>query len=435
MKKIVLPIGKREEEVFLPEEKILYDIHGNPASERDSIAEAALEAIRNPIGTKPLSELVQAGEKVAVIVSDITRMVGTAEFLPVIVNELNAAGIADENITVIIATGTHRDHTPEEDIVVCGEEMVRRVKIHQHDCRNDAELVDMGVTSRGTPILIDKYAADADKVIITGSVSLHPMAGFGGGRKAVMPGISGYKTIMHNHAMALADKVGDGCNPACETSVLGNNPLHEDMTEVCAKLNPVFLLNTVFTPDGKLHEVVAGHWYQAWEKGCQDLLQMAGIPIKQQADVVFASAGGFPKDMNLYQSCKTHMNAVFAVKKGGILILTLDCPDIKEPAIFTDWFAKDDILQFEKDVRQDFSIPAFVAFKSRCIVNSLTTYLVTRPENFDFVRKTGQIPVASLAEAWELAQKKLAADGKDDYTITIMSHAPSTLPILVQEKK
>ena len=207
------------------------------------------------------------------------------------------------------------------------------------------------------------------------------------------------------------------------------------MTEVCAKLNPVFLLNTVFTPDGKLHEVVAGHWYQAWEKGCQDLLQMAGIPIKQQADVVFASAGGFPKDMNLYQSCKTHMNAVFAVKKGGILILTLDCPDIKEPAIFTDWFAKDDILQFEKDVRQDFSIPAFVAFKSRCIVNSLTTYLVTRPENFDFVRKTGQIPVASLAEAWELAQKKLAADGKDDYTITIMSHAPSTLPILVQEKK
>lgn len=435
MKKIVLPIGKREEEVFLPEEKILYDIHGNPASERDSIAEAALEAIRNPIGTKPLSELVQAGEKVAVIVSDITRMVGTAEFLPAIVNELNAAGIADENITVIIATGTHRAHTPEEDIVVCGEEMVRRVKIHQHDCRNDAELVDMGVTSRGTPILIDKYAADADKVIITGSVSLHPMAGFGGGRKAVMPGISGYKTIMHNHAMALADKVGYGCNPACETSVLENNPLHEDMTEVCAKLNPVFLLNTVFTPDGKLHEVVAGHWYQAWEKGCQDLLQMAGIPIKQQADVVFASAGGFPKDMNLYQSCKTHMNAVFAVKKGGILILTLDCPDIKEPAIFTDWFAKDDILQFEKDVRQDFSIPAFVAFKSRCIVNSLTTYLVTRPENFDFVRKTGQIPVASLAEAWELAQKKLAADGKDDYTITIMSHAPSTLPILVQEKK
>lgn len=433
MKKIVLPIGKREEEVLLPEDKILYDIHGNPAAEKESIAEAALEAIRNPIGTKPLKELVAKGEKIAVVVSDITRMVGTAEFLPVIINELNEAGIADSDITIIIATGTHRAHTPEEDVVVCGQDIVNRIKIHQHDCRNKDELVDMGVTSFGTPILIDKYAAEADNVIITGSVSLHPMAGFGGGRKAVMPGISGYATIMHNHAMALADKVGEGCNPACETSMLENNPLHEDMTEVCAKLAPAFLVNTVFTPDGKLHEVVAGHWYKAWEKGCQDLLKMAGIPIKEQADVVFASAGGFPKDMNLYQSCKTHMNAVFAVKKGGILILTLDCPDIKEPAIFTDWFAKDDILQFEKDVRADFSIPAFVAFKSRCIVNSLTTYLVTRPENFEFVRKTGQIPVATLAEAWELAQQKLAEQGKADYKITIMSHAPSTLPILSGE--
>lgn len=432
MKKFVLPIGEREESVFLPEDKILYDIHGNKASEQESIAEEALKAIRNPIDSKPLQELVAAGDRVAVVVSDITRMVGTAEFLPVIINELNAAGIKDEDITIVIATGTHRGHTPEEDIIVCGKEIAGRIKIHQHDCKDKENLVDLGVTSRGTPILIDRYVAEADKVIITGSVSLHPMAGFGGGRKAVMPGVSGYETIMHNHAMALADNVGEGCNPACETSLLKNNPLHEDMVEVCAKLAPAFLLNTVFTPDGKLHEVVAGHWLTAWEKGCRDLLTMAGVPIKEQADVVFASAGGFPKDMNLYQSCKSHMNAVFAVKKGGILILTLDCPDIKEPAIFTDWFAKDDILQFEKDVRANFSIPAFVAFKTRCIVNSLTTYLVTRPENFEFVRKTGQIPVASLEEAWSLAQKKLQEQSKDDYKITIMSHAPATLPILEQ---
>ncbi len=432
MKKFVLPIGEREESVFLPEDKILYDIHGNKASEQENIAEEALKAIRNPIDSKPLQEIVAAGDRVAVVVSDITRMVGTAEFLPVIINELNAVGIKDENITIVIATGTHRGHTPEEDIIVCGKEIAGRIKIHQHDCKDKENLVDLGVTSRGTPILINRYVAEADKVIITGSVSLHPMAGFGGGRKAVMPGVSGYETIMHNHAMALADNVGEGCNPACETSLLKNNPLHEDMVEVCAKLAPAFLLNTVFTPDGKLHEVVAGHWLTAWEKGCRDLLTMAGVPIKEQADVVFASAGGFPKDMNLYQSCKSHMNAVFAVKKGGILILTLDCPDIKEPAIFTDWFAKNDILQFEKDVRANFSIPAFVAFKTRCIVNSLTTYLVTRPENFEFVRKTGQIPVASLEKAWSLAQKKLQEQGKDDYKITIMSHAPATLPILEQ---
>ena len=430
MKKYQLPYGNGFQEVTLPEEKVLYDIHGNKADVLEDITAATLAAVRCPIASQPLQKVVRKGDKVAVIVSDVTRLVRTAEFLPVIISEINAAGVPDEDITIIVATGTHRAHTHDEDIAVCGKDIVKRIKIHQHDSRNNEELTDLGVTSFGTPILIDSYVAEADKVIITGAVSLHPMAGFGGGRKAVIPGVSGHATIMHNHAIALAPKVGDGCNPLCETGLLEGNPLHEDMVEVTKKLDPAFLVNMVFTPEGKLHEVVAGHWYKAWEKGCKDLVAMAGVPIKELADVVFASAGGSPKDMNLYQSCKAHMNAVFAVKKGGIMILTLECPDIKEPAIFTDWFSKSDVLQFEKDVRADFSIPAFVAFKTRCIVNSLTTYLVTKPENFEFVRQTGQIPVASLEEAWLLTQQELAKQGKDDYKITIMGHASATMPVL-----
>lgn len=430
MKKYQLPYGNGFQEVTLPEEKVLYDIHGNKADVLEDITAATLAAVRCPIASQPLQKVVRKGDKVAVIVSDVTRLVRTAEFLPVIISEINAAGVPDEDITIIVATGTHRAHTHDEDIAVCGKDIVKRIKIHQHDSRNNEELTDLGVTSFGTPILIDSYVAEADKVIITGAVSLHPMAGFGGGRKAVMPGVSGHATIMHNHAIALAPKVGDGCNPLCETGLLEGNPLHEDMVEVTKKLDPAFLVNMVFTPEGKLHEVVAGHWYKAWEKGCKDLVAMAGVSIKELADVVFASAGGSPKDMNLYQSCKAHMNAVFAVKKGGIMILTLECPDIKEPAIFTDWFSKSDVLQFEKDVRADFSIPAFVAFKTRCIVNSLTTYLVTKPENFEFVRQTGQIPVASLEEAWLLTQQELAKQGKDDYKITIMGHASATMPVL-----
>ena len=430
MKKYQLPYGNGFQEVTLPEEKVLYDIHGNKADVLEDITAATLAAVRCPIASQPLQKVVRKGDKVAVIVSDVTRLVRTAEFLPVIISEINAAGVPDEDITIIVATGTHRAHTHDEDIAVCGKDIVKRIKIHQHDSRNNEELTDLGVTSFGTPILIDSYVAEADKVIITGAVSLHPMAGFGGGRKAVMPGVSGHATIMHNHAIALAPKVGDGCNPLCETGLLEGNPLHEDMVEVTKKLDPAFLVNMVFTPEGKLHEVVAGHWYKAWEKGCKDLVAMACVPIKELADVVFASAGGSPKDMNLYQSCKAHMNAVFAVKKGGIMILTLECPDIKEPAIFTDWFSKSDVLQFEKDVRADFSIPAFVAFKTRCIVNSLTTYLVTKPENFEFVRQTGQIPVASLEEAWLLTQQELAKQGKDDYKITIMGHASATMPVL-----
>ena len=315
MKKYQLPYGNGFQEVTLPEEKVLYDIHGNKADVLEDITAATLAAVRCPIASQPLQKVVRKGDKVAVIVSDVTRLVRTAEFLPVIISEINAAGVPDEDITIIVATGTHRAHTHDEDIAVCGKDIVKRIKIHQHDSRNNEELTDLGVTSFGTPILIDSYVAEADKVIITGAVSLHPMAGFGGGRKAVMPGVSGHATIMHNHAIALAPKVGDGCNPLCETGLLEGNPLHEDMVEVTKKLDPAFLVNMVFTPEGKLHEVVAGHWYKAWEKGCKDLVAMAGVPIKELADVVFASAGGSPKDMNLYQSCKAHMNAVFAVKR------------------------------------------------------------------------------------------------------------------------
>lgn len=430
MKKYTLPMGKGFEEILLPEEKVIYDINGNPSEVCADVEQAVLEAIRNPIGTEPLRQIVAAGEKVAIVISDITRLCGTSIFLPIIIEELNSVGVKDEDITIVVSTGTHRGHTPEEDEIVCGKNIASRIRIVQHDSRNKSELVHLGVTSSGNSVAVNKYAAEADRVIITGGVSLHPFAGFGGGRKAVMPGISAYDSIMHNHAMSMSPVEGGGCNKACDASLLEGNPVHKDMVEACGLLNPDFLLNTVYTPGGEISEIVAGHWYDAWEKGCKDLLAMSGVEIEQLADVVIASAGGYPKDLNLYQATKCHMNAQFAVKKGGIMIFTLDCPDIKEPAVFTDCFSRNDLEQFEKDIRANFTIPAFVAFKSRSIISDVTAYLVTRSENFDFVRRTGHIPCKSLEEAWNLAQERLAAQGRKDYTVTIMGHASATLPIL-----
>ena len=258
------------------------------------------------------------------------------------------------------------------------------------------------------------------------------MAGYGGGRKAVVPGIAGFDTIMRNHALALAETPGAGCNPACDAGLLAGNPFHEDMQEACALVAPDFLVNTVFTTDGDLYEVVAGHWLEAWKKGCHDLLSIGSVPITERADVTIASAGGYPKDMNLYQSIKAHMNAAFATKPGGIMIFTLDCPDIQEPAIFTDWFFRNDLDQCEADLRDHFLMPGFVAFKGRCIIRSMKrVYVVTRPENFAIIRQSGQIPAASLAEAWQMAQAELA-ELDHPYTYTIMSHASGTLPVLQQ---
>jgi nickel-dependent lactate racemase len=430
MKTFALPYGKTHQDISLPEEHVLYDIHGNGGAVVKDVQAATREALAHPLDSKPLAQLVHKGDKVALVVSDITRLVHTAEFLPEVVAELNQAGIADADMTIVVATGTHRAQTPAEDAVVCGADLARRIKIHQHDCRNQAELKYYGTTKHGTPVYLDTVVADADKVIVTGGISLHPFAGFGGGRKAILPGVAGLESINHNHLMALADQVGAGCEKSTETAILTGNRIAEDMDEACAMLNPTFLVNVVFTPEGELHEIVAGNWRTAFDKGSRDLLKLAGVHIKDRADVVIASAGGYPKDLNLYQAMKSHMNAIFAVKPGGIMIQTLECPDIKEPAVFTDWLVKSEPLQFEKEVRADFSIPAFVAFKSRQIINSLTVYLVTRPENFAFVKSSGQIPVASLAEAWELAQKQLAERQIKDYKVTIMTHAAATLPML-----
>ena len=430
MKTYNFKYGHGSVSLSLNEADILAELHGTETPPISDIRSALFASLEQPIDSAPLRQRVRPGDRVALVISDMTRFWMRQDLvIPHLVDYLiDECGVQPEHLTIVVANGTHIGGDEQELRTLVTDGVYNRVRVKNHDCEAK-DLAYLGTTPHETPVWIDRTAAEADLVVCLGAATHHVMAGFGGGRKSILPGISGLETIRHNHAYSL-DSTKLRTNPAIGNGVLAGNPLHEDMTEVCAKINPAFLVNMVFSPEGDLHEVVAGHWYKAWEKGCHDLLAMAGVHIKEQADVVIASAGGSPKDINLYQSCKAHMNAVFAVKPGGYLILTLDCPDIKEPAIFTDWFSKSDILSFEKEVRADFSIPAFVAFKTRCIVNSLHTYLVTRPENFEFVRATGQIPVASLEEAWNMVQADLAEKNKKDYTITVMGHASATLPIL-----
>ena len=431
MKTYVLPYGKGTQKADIPEDHVLYDLHGLHAEAVEDEEQAVREALRHPIGCQPLDDIIQPSDTVCIVVSDITRLVHTDRMLPVLVQELNRIGVQDHQITVLVSQGTHRAHTEQENEIVCGSDMVRRLHIVQHDCHDASALTCVGRTSFGNDVYINSLAAKADKLILTGAVSFHPMAGFGGGRKAVLPGIAGFDTIMRNHSLALSEVPGGGCHPGCHAGALEGNPFHEDMKEACAMVRPDFLINTVFTPDGDLYEVVAGHWNTAWEKGCRDLLRIGSVPIQKLADVTIASAGGYPKDLNLYQSVKAYMNAVLATRPGGILIFTLECPDIQEPAIFTDWFFRNDLDACERELRNQFLMPGFVAFKARCIIQSMkAVYVVTRKENFDVIRRSGQIPAATLEEAWQMARTVLEEEGCRDYGVTIMSHAAATLPVL-----
>lgn len=418
--------GKGTQSLSLPVEQIVHEVEGVDAPALEDVGATVIEALRNPIGTPPLKEIVKPGETVCLAVSDITRAwVRNDLILPPLLNELNAAGVPDENISIVIALGSHRPHSGDEDLKVCGEEVMRRVKVYQHEPKNQDQLVYVGTTSSGVELEINKRAHDADRLILIGGVVYHLIAGFGGGRKSVMPGISSYKAIQQNHSLSLSEERGGGSNPRCASSNISTNDMHMDQMECAELVNPDFLLNVTINPEGQLCDVFAGHWKEAWLAGTCRVEEIYGISIQEKADLVIASAGGFPKDINLYQGSKTLDNAYYAAKPGGVIIGLLACPDIMEPPDFSGWFQySDDLLEFEDTLRAGYTIPGYIAYYLTLMARKLTVILVSEPQNEEFIRKTGFEFAATIEEAYEIAKKNLP----EDYSITVMAHGANTLP-------
>ena len=190
LKEFTFSIGDTFQKVSLPEEHISDVMEGKHIPAVD-VKEATIDCMRRPIDSAPLQEKVQHGDKVCIVVADVTRTWNKSnQFLIYIINELNLGGVPDEDICIVFAQGSHRAHTPEEDELVCGKEVLKRIKTYQHDCQ-DPTLVDMGTTKIGTPLKLNKHVVDADKVILVDGITTHLFAGFGGGRKLILPGVAG----------------------------------------------------------------------------------------------------------------------------------------------------------------------------------------------------------------------------------------------------
>ncbi len=428
LKEFEFGFGKTIQKVMLPEEHITNVLEAVPTPACD-VKEATLDCMRHPIGSKPLTEVVSKGDKVCIVCADVTRIWNHSdEFVIYIVNELNLAGIPDEDICILFAQGTHREQTPEEDVAVVGEELTKRIKLYQHHCKNKDELVHIGDTSRGTPVWINKHAVEADKVIIVDGITPHLFAGYGGGRKLILPGVAGDDTIQINHCHALGEKFGSGINPKTRSTLLDDNPVSDDMQEASDMIKPCFMVHSIVNADGKICKMIGGDPYKAWLEGTKFVYKIQKVPFAEKADVTFACAGGYPKDVSLYQGSKCYDPSDVVTKKGGIIIAIMEASDIWEPAAYLNSFTYDTEEEMEKALRHHFTIPFFVAFNLFCMTHQYTIYLVTKPENFEAIRKTNQIPVATVAEAWKLAQEQLAKEGKKDYSITVMGHCSALVP-------
>lgn len=425
----ILGYGHGKKQIDLPEERIIEVIEGKSYAPMEDIGKSLIEALEHPIGTKPLKEIVKPGETVCIVVSDVTRAwIRYDVFLPVLLDYLNELGIPDKNMCLLVAYGAHRLQSEEECRRVYGSTVVERVALyHSSGINPDSKYRRVGTTSRGVPIELNEIALDADRVILTGGIVYHLMAGFGGGRKGVLPGISSYEAIQKNHTLCLANEVGGGLYDHIESGEITLNRMNEDQKEHAEALGADFLINVVQNPEGQLAQFVAGHWYEAWKEGTEIIRHIFGVPVRGLADCVIASAGGYPRDINLYQGIKTQDNAVKACREGGVVILLMELEDIGEPIDFMQWFEYDTIEDHEIALRKAFTVPGFVSLCLRIGMQKYHHILVTQEKNREVAQKVGITMVTTLEEALAKAEELLQ---KSDFSITVMPQGGATMPIV-----
>ena len=375
-------------------------------------------ALANPIGSPPLKEVVKAGDKVAIIVNDDTRIANTSFFLPYILKDIEGEGVEREDICIVFANGTHRLLSEEKQKEILGEEIYKNYRIINHDCHDKENLVYVGETSRGNKVEINRYVVEADKVILTGSIVYHFFVGYGGGRKAVVPGVAAYDTIRFNHSFMLKD--------GAEIGNLTGNPVHEDILEAVRFVNPDFLLNIVLNDKKEFLGFFTGDYIKAHAEGCRMVDKAYGIPIAERAELVIASCGGHPKDLNLYQAQKTLDNAVRAVSPGGVIILLAKCPEGLGSATLEEWLDKYSTPEeVYEAVRSDFVIGGHKAYALTRLTQEARIIMVTDLPA-ETVKKVHYTHASNITEAMDLARNFL---GKEKPSAYIMPQASLTLPL------
>lgn len=361
MKRFHFKYGAGGVDLELPETGRLQVLTGHEEAPIENVCEAVYAALDCPVDQQPLRQWLAPGDQVTLIVSDMSRFWMRQDLvIPPLVRYLTReCGIAEGQIAILVANGTHIGGSEQELRTLVTDEVYDRVRVVNHDCLA-GDLVYLGTTSRGTRVEVHPLAVGR-KVLALGACAHHVMAGFGGGRKSILPGVASLRTIQQNHLLSL-DPLAPRSNPAIGNAVLAGNPLHEDMCEAAAMVKELYTVNLVMNADMRLARIYAGHWMNAWLAGCAAADEMYRAPIREKADVIVTSCGGYPKDMSLYQGTKTIDNVESGLKPGGTLVLVAECREGGGPAEYFDWCKP--LLEGRLDaaLRENFTIPGYIFY-------------------------------------------------------------------------
>lgn len=409
--------GKDELEINLPDSTVLIEPKDQVGIDDDLTKIDT--ALKSPIGSPPLKDMVQKSDRVAIVISDITRPTPNHKLVPALIRALDHVPL--ENFVIINGTGTHRDQTREEFIEMLGPWIVDKIRIINNNCHDKETLCNIGTSRFGCDVYLNKEYVEADFRIVTGFIEPHFFAGFSGGPKGIMPGIAGIETIttFHNARM-----IGD---PRSTWGNIIDNPLQEMTREINQMCKPDFMLNVTLNRRKEITAIFAGDLFEAHDKGCVFVKEHAMIRCTERFDVVITSNSGYPLDQNLYQAVKGMSAAHQIVKKGGSIIIASECSDgLPSHGNFSSIFKMADSPRALLDMIND---PLFTMF-DQWQVQKLAV-IQTWADVYVYSQLSDkQITGAFLKPCYRIEQtiEKLQAKYGENMTIAVLPMGPLSIP-------
>ena len=423
MRKINFPYGKGYMEGEFGEElQAVLTSSINEYETETSEVETVRRALLSPIGSPRLSELARGKHNIVIIASDHTRPVPSRVIMPLMLEEIRL-GNPDASITILIATGCHRGTTRDELIAKFGEDIVEKENIYVHDCDEKEKLVNIGTLPSGEPCVVNSIAYNADLLVAEGFIEPHFFAGFSGGRKSVLPGISARETVLANHSAEFIN------HPRSRTGILDGNPIHRDMLWAAERAGLKFIVNVVLNEKKEVIYAVAGDTQAAHARGVDFISGLCAVKAVP-SDIAISTNGGYPLDQNVYQAIKGMTAAEATVRDGGVIIMLAKCDD----GIGGDHFYHQ--LADEEDISK--TMRAFLAQKRnetlpdqwqtqillRILSRVSVIYISEIPD--ETVKKMHMIPAHSISEAMAIAKGIL---GTEAPTVTAI---PDGISVIVK---
>lgn len=420
MKTFLLPYGNEKIPITIPQKNLLKIcwLKETPGV-KDNI-KAIKEAIKKPIGSPTISIITQRKSNAVVICTDITRPTPDKLLIPPILDELNKGGISDKNIKVIIARGQHRKMTEEEVKEKVGQDVCKRVNISQHDPDNN--LFYLGKSKRGNELWVNKDVAQADVKISTGNIVPHRYAGYGGGAKSILPGVSSRETIGYNHLYVETGEAALGKTKG--------NPVREEMEEAAKMIGLDMIVNTVMNVKNEIVKVVAGDpamAHQAGVKACNDIY---GVKIPEKADIILASS--YPMDISFHQASKTLEAIGHIIKEKSTIIMLSPCYE---------GVGGKDFVDFLKEKTPEAIIRNIKAHPEKNIVSGIISYLITKCKEkakiyliSEGIQDKDIIEMGMLpAQSAQSVLNDVLKNYRDDAKVLVLPTASVTLPLLEEK--